>query len=201
MQHVKLSVVYKVTNQQMSQTKQIHHQLIQRCKKNDAKAQMELYNLYCKAMFLVAKRYMKDDMAAEDVMQDAFIKAFKKRETYKGEVSFGAWLKRIVINQSIDELKKKRLELVSINQEVHHVPDEEDWQVEDGTTMQQIVNCINQLKEKYRVVLSLYLLEGYDHQEISQVLGITEVTSRTQLLRGKKKLQDNLKHLRYAEGY
>ena len=201
MQHVKLSVVYKVTNQQMSQTKQIHHQLIQRCKKNDAKAQMELYNLYCKAMFLVAKRYMKDDMAAEDVMQDAFIKAFKKIETYKGEVSFGAWLKRIVINQSIDELKKKRLELVSINQEVHHVPDEEDWQVEDGTTMQQIVNCINQLKEKYRVVLSLYLLEGYDHQEISQVLGITEVTSRTQLLRGKKKLQDNLKHLRYAEGY
>ena len=201
MQHVKLSVVYKVTNQQMSQTKQIHHQLIQRCKKNDAKAQMELYNLYCKAMFLVAKRYMKDDMAAEDVMQDAFIKAFKKIETYKGEVSFGAWLKRIVINQSIDELKKKRLELVSINQEIHHVPDEEDWQVEDGTTMQQIVNCINQLKEKYRVVLSLYLLEGYDHQEISQVLGITEVTSRTQLLRGKKKLQENLKHLRYAEGY
>ena len=201
MQHVKLSVVYKVTNQQMSQTRQIHHQLVQRCKKNDAKAQMELYNLYCKAMFLVAKRYMKDDMAAEDVMQDAFIKAFKKIETYKGEVSFGAWLKRIVINQSIDELKKKRLELVSINQEVHHVPDEEDWQVEDGTTMQQIVNCINQLKEKYRVVLSLYLLEGYDHQEISQVLGITEVTSRTQLLRGKKKLQDNLKHLRYAEGY
>lgn len=201
MQHVKLSVVYKVTNQQMSQTKQIHHQLIQRCKKNDAKAQMELYNLYCKAMFLVAKRYMKDDMAAEDVMQDAFIKAFKKIETYKGEVSFGVWLKRIVINQSIDELKKKRLELVSINQEIHHVPDEEDWQVEDGTTMQQIVNCINQLKEKYRVVLSLYLLEGYDHQEISQVLGITEVTSRTQLLRGKKKLQENLKHLRYAEGY
>ena len=201
MQHVKLSVVYKVTNQQMSQTKQIHHQLVQRCKKNDAKAQMELYNLYCKAMFLVAKRYMKDDMAAEDVMQDAFIKAFKKMDTYKGEVSFGAWLKRIVINQSIDELKKKRLELVSINQEIHHVPDDENWQVEDGTTMQQIVNCINQLKEKYRVVLSLYLIEGYDHQEISQVLGITEVTSRTQLLRGKKKLQENLKHLRYAEGY
>ena len=91
----------------MSQTKQIHHSIIQRCKKNDAKAQMELYKLYCKAMFLVAKRYMKDDLAAEDVMQDAFIKAFKKIDTYKGEVSFGAWLKRIVINQSIDELKKK----------------------------------------------------------------------------------------------
>jgi RNA polymerase sigma-70 factor (ECF subfamily) len=187
----------------MSQTKQIHHSIIERCKKNDAKAQMELYNLYCKAMFLVARRYMKDDMAAEDVMQDAFIKAFRKIEMYKGEVAFGAWLKKIVINQSIDELKKKRLELVSINHERHEVVNDDDagWQVDDSTTMQQIVSCIKELKEKYRVVLSLYLLEGYDHQEISQILGITEVTSRTQLLRGKKKLQESLKHIRYAEGY
>lgn len=185
----------------MSQTKQIHHSIIQRCKRNDAKAQMELYNLYCKAMFLVAKRYMKDDFAAEDVMQDAFIKAFKKIASYKGEVSFGAWLKRIVINQSIDELKKKKLEIVSINHETHQVLEEEDWQVSDTTTMNHIVNCIKELKEKYRVVLSLYLLEGYDHQEISQILGITEVTSRTHLLRGKKKLQENLKSIRYAEGY
>lgn len=201
MQRKEFRFVYRVTNQQMSRTKPIHHSIIQRCKKNDAKAQMELYNLYCKAMFLVAKRYMKDDMAAEDVMQDAFIKAFKKMETYKGEVSFGAWLKRIVINQSIDELKKKRLELVSINNETHQVLEDDDWQVEDATTMQHIVSCIKELKEKYRVVLSLYLLEGYDHQEISQILGITEVTSRTHLLRGKKQLQKSLKHMRYAEGY
>lgn len=185
----------------MSQTKQIHHSIIERCKKNDAKAQMELYNLYCNAMFLVAKRYMRDDFVAEDVMQDAFIKAFKKIDTYKGEVSIGAWIKKIVINQSIDELKKKKLELVSINYERHEVLDEEDWQVEDKTTMQQIVSCIKELKEKYRVVLSLYLLEGYDHQEISQILGITETTSRTHLLRGKRKLQESLKELRYAEGY
>lgn len=186
----------------MSKTKQIHHSIIERCKKNDAKAQMELYNLYCKAMFLVAKRYLKNDMAAEDVMQDAFIKAFKNIESYKGEVNFGSWLKRIVINQSIDELKKKRLELVSINHERQEVlEDSNDWQVEDETTMQHIIRGINQLKEKYRVVLSLYLLEGYDHQEISKILGITEVTSRTHLLRGKKKLQESLKHIRYAEGY
>lgn len=201
MQRAENRVVYRVTNQQMSQTKHIHHSIIQRCRKNDARAQMELYNLYCKAMFLVAKRYMKDDMAAEDVMQDAFIKAFRKIDSYKGEVTFGSWLKRIVINQSIDELKKKRLELVSINQETQEVLDDNDWQVEDNTTMQQILNCMKELKEKYRVVLSLYLLEGYDHQEISQILGITEVTSRTHLLRGKKKLQENLKHMRYAEGY
>tara|TARA_R110002073_G_scaffold8207_1_gene45603 strand:- start:53375 stop:53833 length:459 start_codon:yes stop_codon:yes gene_type:complete len=152
-------------------------------------------------MFLIAKRYMKDDFLAEDVMQDAFIKAFKKIDSYRGEVSFGAWLKRIVINQSIDQLKKRKLELVSINEETHQMVDEDDWQVGDATTMQHIVNCIKELKEKYRVVLSLYLLEGYDHQEISQILGITEVTSRTHLLRGKKQLQENLKSIRYAEGY
>lgn len=186
----------------MSKTKHIHHSIVQRCRKNDAKAQMELYNLYCKAMFFIAKRYVKDDFMAEDVMQDAFIKAFRKIDSYKGEVTFGAWLKRIVINQSIDELKKKRLEIVSINHETHKVVDDnDDWQVEDKTTMQQIVRCIQELKEKYRVVLSLYLLEGYDHQEISQILGITEVTSRTHLLRGKKKLQEQLKTMRYAEGY
>lgn len=185
----------------MSKTKHIHYNIIQRCRKNDAKAQMELYNLYCKAMFLIAKRYVKDDFVAEDVMQDAFIKAFKKIDSYKEEVTFGAWLKRIVINQSIDELKKKRLEIVAINNEVHHVIEDSDWQISDETTMQQIVNSIHQLKEKYRVVLSLYLLEGYDHQEISQILGITEVTSRTNLLRGKRKLQETLKTVRYAEGY
>ena len=93
----------------MSQTKHIHHSIILRCKKNDAKAQMELYNLYCKAMFLVSLRYVKDRFIAEDVMQDAFIKAFKNIKTYKNEVPFGAWLKRIVINQSIDYLKKKQV--------------------------------------------------------------------------------------------
>tara|TARA_R110000787_G_scaffold209078_1_gene319143 strand:- start:4913 stop:5470 length:558 start_codon:yes stop_codon:yes gene_type:complete len=185
----------------MSQTKHIHQSIVIRCKKNDAKAQMELYDLYCRGMFLVAKRYVKDDFIAEDVMQDAFIKAFKKIDSYKEEVTFGAWLKRIVINQSIDELKKKRLEIVSINHETHQVLDDPGWEVADETTMQHIVNAIKELKEKYSVVLSLYLLEGYDHQEISEILGITEVTSRTHLLRGKKKLQETLKTHRYAEGY
>lgn len=193
-------LVYRVTNRYMSKTKQLHQDIIDDCKRNDARAQMKLYNLYCKAMFLVAKRYVKDDMVAEDVMQDAFIKAFKKLHLYKEEVPFGAWLKRIVINQSIDELKKRKLEIVSMNSELLE-KQEENWTVDDRVSVQQVVGCINSLKEKYRVVVSLYLLEGYDHQEISQILGITEVTSRTHLLRGKKMIQENLKSIRYAEGY
>ena len=162
---------------------------------------MQLYNLYCKAMFLVAFRYVKDKFIAEDVMQDAFIKAFKNIKNYKNEVAFGAWLKRIVINQSIDQLKKNKLELVSINEEVIAKADEDDWNVESDISIEGIVEVINSLKEKYRLVLTLYLLEGYDHQEISEVLKITETTSRTHLLRGKKILKEALKNTSYAARY
>ncbi len=162
---------------------------------------MQLYNLYCKAMFLVAYRYVKDRFLAEDVMQDAFIKAFKNIKNYKNEVAFGAWLKRIVINQSIDQLKKNKLELVSINEEVIGKVEESDWHVESIISVDEIVNTINNLKEKYRLVLTLYLLEGFDHQEIAEVLQITENTSRTHLLRGKNLLKEELKNTSYAEGY
>jgi RNA polymerase sigma-70 factor (ECF subfamily) len=185
----------------MRSTKQLHQPIINQCKKDCSKAQMQLYNLYCKAMFLVAFRYVKDKFVAEDVMQDAFIKAFKNIENYKNEVAFGAWLKRIVINQSIDQLKKNKLELVSINEEVIAKADEDDWNVESDISIEGIVEVINSLKEKYRLVLTLYLLEGYDHQEISEVLKITETTSRTHLLRGKKILKEALKNTSYAARY
>ena len=185
----------------MSITKQLHQPIIDQCKNNNAKAQMQLYNLYCQAMLNVAFRYVKDRFVAEDVMQDAFIKAFKNIKNYKNEVAFGAWLKRIVINQSIDHLKKKKLELVSINEEIYKVQNDEEWKVNSAISVDKIVTVINNLKEKYRLVLTLYLLEGYDHSEISEILKITENTSRTHLLRGKKILKEQLKNTSYAEGY
>ncbi|MBU3012669.1 sigma-70 family RNA polymerase sigma factor [Polaribacter vadi] len=185
----------------MSSTKQLHQSIIDQCKDNNAKAQMQLYNLYCKAMFIISYRYVNDKCVAEDVMQEAFLKAFKNINSYKNEVPFGAWLKRIVINQSIDYLKKKKLELVSINDEVTTKEDEEDWKVDSSISIDGVVEKINNLKDKYRLVLTLYLLEGYDHQEISQVLNITENTSRTHLLRGKKLLKEQLKNTNYAAGY
>lgn len=185
----------------MKSTKQIHQPIIDQCKNNNAKAQMQLYNLYCKALFLIAFRYVKDRYIAEDVMQDAFIKAFKNINNYKNEVAFGAWLKKIVINQSIDHLKKNKLELVAINEEVIAKTDEYDWQVDSDISIDRIVEVINSLKEKYRLVLTLYLLEGYDHAEIAEVLKITATTSRTHLLRGKKILKEALKNTRYAARY
>ena len=185
----------------MKSTKQLHQPIIDQCKNNNRKAQMQLYNLYCNAMLNVAFRYVKDRFIAEDVMQDAFIKAFKNICNYKNEVAFGAWLKRIVINQSIDQLKKNKLELVSINDEVYKVENDDDWSVENDISVEGIIAEINNLKEKYRLVLSLYLLEGYDHNEISEILKITATTSRTHLLRGKKILREQLKNTSYAEGY
>lgn len=186
----------------MKDTKHIHHKIIEDCKNNDSKAQMQLYDMYCNAMCAIAKRYVKDDFEAEDIMQDSFIKAFQHINSFKGEVSFGAWLKKIVINNCLDCLKRRKLELVSINEEVYqHTPSDDNWNIDYSIEAGLIAKTIETLKEKYRLVLSLYLLEGYDHQEISEVLGITEVTSRTNLMRGKKQLKEILKEQYYVEGY
>ena len=185
----------------MKSTKQVHQPIIDQCKKSNAKAQMQLYNLYSKAMFLVAFRFVKDRFLAEDIMQDAFIKAFRNIDSYKNEVAFGDKIKKIVINQSIDHLKKNKLELVSIHEEVNLKEDTENWHVENDISVDTIVKEINSLKEKYRLVLTLYLLEGYDHQEIAEILKISENTSRTHLLRGKRVLQEQLKKKNYAARY
>ena len=181
----------------MKRTKQLHEKLIEQCKKNDRKSQLKLYNLYCNSMFIVAIRYIKNKVHAEDVLQEAFLKAFKNLNTFKGEVAFVTWLKKIVINQCIDTLKKKKIDLVLLEENSHEpiIEDDDNWNVASFVMAKQVIETINSLKEKYRLVLTLYLLEGYDHQEIAEILGITEVTSRTHLLRGKKLVQQQLKSI------
>jgi RNA polymerase sigma-70 factor (ECF subfamily) len=139
---------------------------------------------------------MKDTMEAEDIVQEAFIKAFSKLEQYKAEVSFGAWLKRIVINRCIDVLKSKKQRIIELEEHHLNLVDtdyDNEWLVDDDITIDEVKQAIECLPEKYRYVVMLYLVEGYDHQEISQILGISEVASRTQLSRGKQKLQNTLK--------
>lgn len=169
--------------------------IIEQCKQNDRNAQLQLYNNYCDGMFIVAMRFVKDSMEAEDIVQESFIKAFSKLHQFKGEVTFGAWLKRIVINKSIDALKSKKHELAELD-EVHlKVVDtsfETEWLVDDAVTLDEVKDAIKRLPDKYKYVVMLYLIEGYDHQEISQILNISEVASRTQLSRGKSKLKELL---------
>jgi RNA polymerase sigma factor (sigma-70 family) len=185
-------------NQSKTKTKistiQIH--IVEKCKQNDRQAQMQLYNQYCNGMLIVALRFVKDTMEAEDIVQEAFIKAFSKLEQYKAEVTFGAWLKRIVINKCIDVLKSKRQRLIELEEHHLNVVDtdyENEWLVEDDITIDEVKTAIEHLPEKYKFVVMLYLVEGYDHQEISEILNISEVASRTQLSRGKQKLQNELK--------
>ncbi|WP_235942619.1 RNA polymerase sigma factor [Salinimicrobium oceani] len=180
----------------------IQHQLIEACKHNDRRAQLKLYNKYCDGMYYVAQRFISDPFEAEDAMQEAFIKAFEKLAQFTGEVSFGAWLKRIVINKCLDKLKARRLELVAMNEQVlGTVEEEEDWNVDDEIGIDEVKQSMEQLPEKYRYPLMLYLLEGYDHEEISEILNISQVASRTLVHRGKKKLQDELKLKRHGTGY
>jgi RNA polymerase sigma factor (sigma-70 family) len=169
--------------------------IVEKCKQNDRKAQLKLYNQYCDGMFTVAMRFVKDTMEAEDIVQEAFIKAFAKLHQYKAEVTFGAWLKRIVINKSIDLLKSKKqqmLELDEVHLKVIDTDYENEWLVDDAITLDEVKEAIRKLPDKYQYVVMLFLIEGYDHQEIAEILTITEVASRTQLSRGKAKLRELL---------
>jgi RNA polymerase sigma-70 factor (ECF subfamily) len=172
------------------QYQNIYQDLIDRCRVGDSKAQFEVYKLYYKPMYNVCLHLIGNEVEAEDVMQEAFLKAFTKIDTYEGKVSFGAWLKKIVVNRSLDELKKRKVKFVELNEKI---PDEEPVLLNvSEIQMEKLKKSIQQLPDGYRVVLSLYLLEGYDHEEISQILGISNVSSRSQFMRAKQKLREIL---------
>lgn len=175
--------------------------LIEKCKINDRKAQLKLYNQYCDAMFCVSMRFLKNSDDAMDMTQESFIKAFKKLEQYSGEVTFGAWLKRIVINNCIDFLKSKKENHLSLDESYMYISEDDDWSVDDDISIDDVKNAIESLPEKYKYVVMLYLIEGYDHSEISEILNIKETTSRTQLMRGKNQLKELLTPKKNGTGH
>lgn len=175
-----------------------HIELVEKCKANDRQAQLKLYRQYCDGMFGVAMRFLKNADDAEDVLQESFIKAFQRIHQFKGEVTFGAWLKRIVVNGCIDFLKSKHQRTEELDENYMHVAEEDDWSVEESISLEQVKTAIEELPGKYRYVVQLFLVEGYDHSEISQILGISDTASRTRLLRGKAQLKEKLKDLVYG---
>lgn len=141
-------------------------------------------------MFNVSMRITNDYAEAEDVLQESFLNAFQNIQAFRGESTFGSWLKTIVVNRAIAAVRKRRLELLPIdNHDYADVPegmDEEEMSYQVAT----IRKAIQQLPDGYRLVLSLYLLEGYDHKEIAHILQITEATSKSQYSRARKRLQE-----------
>ena len=163
--------------------------MIDRCKAGEREAQFQLYKLYYKSMYNTSLRIVGSNIEAEDIMQESFLSVFRKIHTYEGKVSFGAWMKKIVVNRSLDQLKKRKVSFEEINEQIMdevETPMMETHEID----IQKIKGAIFQLPEGYRVVLSLYLLEGYDHEEISEILDISNSSSRSQLLRAKRKLRE-----------
>ena len=143
-------------------------------------------------MYNVSYRILKDEFEAEDIMQEAFLTVFTKMDSYKGEVTFGAWLKRIVINKSLTQLKKNN-RYQEVKMEVIPDDDIEEEAIDyTGLKAKNVLNCLQSLKENYRLVLNLHLIEGYDYEEISQILDYTNENVRTTVSRAKKKLKQVL---------
>jgi RNA polymerase sigma factor (sigma-70 family) len=171
----------------------IHEELIHRCRAGDQEAHFKLYKLYSRAMYNVGYRITGSEEDAEDVLQEAFISAFKNLNNYRGDSSFGSWVKKIVINKAINLLKKKKWELMPENEEFDVAVEESEQEYLPELQVETVRNAILQLPDGYRSVLSMYLLEGYDHQEIAEIMGITESTSKSQLNRAKSKLRELLR--------
>ncbi|MBK8505551.1 MAG: RNA polymerase sigma factor [Saprospiraceae bacterium] len=169
-----------------------HEELVEKCLSGDRRAQFAVYQTYSKAMFNICLRMMGNREEAEDVLQNAFVDVFTKLHSFRGEATLGAWIKRIVINSCLNELKKKKIPVISTDVEFQDVEDQEykeDFSLED---IQRIKQAIAILPDGYRVVFSLYLLEGYDHGEISEILGISEGASKSQYSRARQKLHQIL---------
>lgn len=167
---------------------------IEGCKKGNRKAQLHVYKSYYKAMYNTSLRIVNDPYEAEDIMQEAFLTAFTRIGEYRGEVSFGAWLKKIVIHKSINAARKQNgLQWVAV---ADYVEEREELSIGFELKLQEVMGAMQVLKDNYRIVLSLYYIEGYDHEEIAHILSVSHANSRTLLSRARASLQKKLEVLK-----
>lgn len=175
-----------------------HADIVEACKRGDRQAQFELYKLYSRAMYNISLRMLGTSENAEDALQNAFVDVFTKLDSFRHESTIGAWIKRIVVNNCINYMKKRRLEFAEMNENLHYIPDEDTTVSEEVLQVDIIQKAIQQLPDGYRVVFTLYAMEGYDHEEIGEILGVTEATSKSQYSRAKARLRDMLQSPRHV---
>ena len=168
-----------------------HKRIVDACLKGDRHALFELYRLYSKAMYNVCLRMTNSVEDAEDLLQNSFVDVFSKMHSFRRESSIGAWIKRIVVNNCINHLKKKRIKTDELIDNYHDaMVVEQGGCGELALTVPMVKKALVQLPEGYRVVFSLYAIEGYDHEEIGQILGISTSTSKSQYSRAKQRLRE-----------
>lgn len=181
------------------------NELLDRCKTGDEQAQLSVYNKYQRAMYNTAMRIVKDEAEAKDVMQDSFLSAFTKLESYKGDATFGAWLKRIVVNNSLTAHKRsskyervafhdveERLDVPETNSVSNGMSNED---LDESPKTRYILKTMNTLKDNYRVILTLHLIEGYDYDEICEIMQLSSANCRTMVSRAKESLRSKLTEL------
>ncbi|NNK82367.1 MAG: RNA polymerase sigma factor [Flavobacteriaceae bacterium] len=183
----------------MNLTKPNIEELIELCKAGNQKAQLEVYNRYFNAMYNTSLRIVKDTAEAEDIMQDSFLAAFTKLDRLKDISTFGAWLKRIVINNSIYHYQKNgKYDNVPLENVLYKVEDSNNVSESNDLSKlkaQEVLSTMNQLKNNYRIALSLHLIEGYDYEEISEIMNISYANCRTTISRAKESLRKKIQPL------
>lgn len=172
-------------------------ELLDKCRHGDERAQMMIYKKYNKAMYNTALRIVKHSAEAEDIMQECFLKAFTKLDSYEGTSTFGAWLKKIVVNQSINAYNKNvKYQEVSYNDQFKNAVDDgmgiSTEEEQENPKVKMILKTMDSLKENYRVALTLHLIEGYDYEEICEILNISYANCRTTISRAKESLRKKL---------
>ncbi|GIJ97753.1 hypothetical protein CAPN001_23220 [Capnocytophaga stomatis] len=176
--------------------------LIEACRQNDPKAQLGLYRQYAKAMYNTALRMLQQQDKAEDATQEAFIKAFQKLDEFRGESSFGSWLKRIVINEALMMIRQEKRILSLEESFIDQIDDNEqekyDFQEDE---IKVLLHALSLLPEKLRVILNLSLIEGFDNEEICEILHISDGNCRTTLSRAKKSLRETIEKLKNERKY
>ena len=198
MQPLSFSVVVndeKCTNQRLNRLMELHKEVIEQSKKGNAKSQFRLYQLYAKAMFNICNRMMNNKAEAEDMLQEAFTEAFRNLSSYRYESSFGSWLKKIVVNRCINEIKRRKANLQYF-EDISHFDTMEDEPIKyrDGLSVENVKQAMETLPKGSKLIFSLYLMEGYDHKEISQILNISESNSKSQYMRARIKVKEYLQY-------
>ena len=185
-----------VSMEEVSTQQTIHKHLIIAGQRGDQGAMSQLYGLYSKAMYNICRRMMGDEEEAKDLLQESFVDAFQKLPKLREVNTFSSWIKRIVINNCINALRKKKLDTAQLEEGQDFIEDEDDDYEYAQHQASQIMQCIDVLPEGCKTVLNLYLFDGYDHKEIGEILGITESASKAQYCKAKARIRKILEEER-----
>jgi RNA polymerase sigma-70 factor (ECF subfamily) len=166
--------------------------IIKGCQRQEPLAQQRLYELYAGQMFGICLRYTNNEADAEDVLQDSFVKVFKKIKQFEFKGSFEGWLKRIMINTALEKYRNQ-YKILSINDNTNHYETDGVEDVADAINANELMTLIQQLSPRYKMVFNLYAIEGYSHKEISEILNISEGASKSNLSRARIILQEKVK--------